>query len=86
MGIKQWWLDAACYGIPDVFFFPESGQITKKIDVICGRCPVRVDCLEYAMEMERGMAERNRFGIWGGRTPAQRAKLQSLRSRERKSA
>jgi WhiB family redox-sensing transcriptional regulator len=37
---------------------------------ICAECPVAADCLAYALEHDE------RFGVWGGKTPAQRRALQ----------
>lgn len=42
---------------------------------VCFRCPVRIDCLEDVMNMERGYGEKFRFGVRGGLTPDQRASL-----------
>ena len=41
----------------------DAGQYTQRI---CGVCPVKVDCLDYAMEI------REPYGIWGGLTESER--------------
>ena len=41
---------------------------------ICGLCPVRQQCLDLAMAHESG-SHWHRFGIYGGLTPAERARL-----------
>lgn len=33
---------------------------------LCGKCPVAQQCLEYAL------ANREEFGMWGGRSPKER--------------
>jgi WhiB family redox-sensing transcriptional regulator len=55
-------------------FFPEKGGSTREAKRICGECPVRAECLEYALE------EDERFGIWGGMSERERRKLKRLAS------
>lgn len=38
-------------------------------------CPVREACLAAALEFEAGRNAHDRFGVWGGLTPTQRANL-----------
>jgi WhiB family redox-sensing transcriptional regulator len=60
-------------------FFPTRGAPLDEARAVCARCPVRADCLDYAMETGQ------KFGIWGGlsererrarRTTLHRAKTQ----------
>lgn len=37
-----------------------SAENIKEAKRICGNCPVRLDCLQYALDTEE------RFGVWGG--------------------
>ena len=55
---------------PDIWFpdHEDDDQATVAIE-ICTRCPVRTACLAHAL------AIRERDGIWGGATPAQRRAL-----------
>lgn len=39
---------------------------------ICNTCPVRAQCLAWAMAQEGDAARAFRHGIWGGTTPAER--------------
>lgn len=59
-------------GDPD-FFFPESTNITLEhkslIERICMRCPVQVECLQFALENDE------RHGYWGGFSPADRDRM-----------
>ena len=70
--IGRWVALGACSDVdPDVFYPEEySGwqarSLTLEAKQICSSCPVRVDCLEYAVE------ERLDHGIWGGTTPGDR--------------
>ena len=64
------WVDRArCRGLdPDQFFVRGAAQ-GRKVARICGECPVRDTCLEYAL------ANQIEFGIWGGTTERQRRAL-----------
>lgn len=58
-----WQQNAACLGAdPDLFFPPVSGGHTHAAiaKTICAGCPVKTECLTYAIE------ERIGYGIWGG--------------------
>ncbi len=41
-------------------FFPEKGSSTAPAKAVCQRCPVAVECLEFAVRTGE------RFGVWGG--------------------
>jgi len=59
----SWKHDAACVGVdPDLFF----GATEAEAKAVCAGCPVKVDCLIYAVENDI------LHGVWGGRTPAER--------------
>lgn len=70
------WMEAGLCGqtSPDDWFPPKGGSIDRP-RAICRQCPVRRQCLAYAMEIEAGEAAIHRHGIWGGLTPRQRARL-----------
>jgi WhiB family transcriptional regulator, redox-sensing transcriptional regulator len=53
---------------PEIFF-PPKGDRGKEARGICARCPVRVQCLAYAVAADEG------FGIWGGLNRAERVHL-----------
>lgn len=55
--------EAACQAHPEAWWEPGSAETAK---AACGRCPVRVECLAYAL------AADERFGVWGGLGPEER--------------
>lgn len=59
-----WRQQANCKGMDTDLFFPEKGRHTpERVDLvakICGGCPVRKECLHYAIDNHEQM------GIWGG--------------------
>jgi len=78
-----WQWRGACRGEDaSLFFAPnhpetkeEKGMRERQAKAICARCPVRVDCLEYAIRI------REPHGIWGGLNELERRVL--IRERER---
>jgi WhiB family redox-sensing transcriptional regulator len=54
-------------------FFPEKGGSTREAKKICGRCEVKDECLDYALEHDE------RFGIWGGLSERERRALKRTR-------
>jgi WhiB family redox-sensing transcriptional regulator len=62
-----WEHQAACAGEPTIIFFPPVGAPPPTdAKAICRRCPVRLDCLDYAL------LAHIRDGVWGGQTPKER--------------
>ena len=64
-----WSLAASCDTADPDLFFPQPGADTSYARSICKACPVRRHCLDYALETKQ------KFGIWGGMTEAQRRRL-----------
>jgi WhiB family redox-sensing transcriptional regulator len=72
--IAEWRERSACRDSdPDVFFpIGSSGPALEQIETarrICAACPVRDECLEFAL------ATNQEAGIWGGTTEEERRKL-----------
>lgn len=65
---------ARCRGADPDLFSPQPWQDSEPARSICRRCPVRAECLSYALE-------HNLHGIWGGTSGNQRTKLKSRRER-----
>ncbi|MFN8037896.1 MAG: WhiB family transcriptional regulator [Acidimicrobiales bacterium] len=64
-GRPSWHAHAACHGQADVMFSEGRAGIAKA-RAICDRCPAKVRCATDAIERDE------RYGIWGGLTPADR--------------
>nr|WP_055566048.1 WhiB family transcriptional regulator [Streptomyces atriruber] len=64
---------ALCAQTGGDFFFPGTGESYAQARRICGACPVRTECGEYADEGEGTVAHPYRHGYWGGKTPRSRA-------------
>lgn len=73
-----WADEAACASDPDAMYPDKVPSASARLAVaICGRCPVRRECLTYAMAVERTTAAH---GVWGGMTADQRRKAQARAS------
>ena len=79
-----WQFEAACRGEDSALFFApnyfekreEKLGREARAKVYCARCPVRAECLEYALRI------REPHGIWGGLNEVERRTI--LRERERR--
>ena len=70
----EWWRAAACRDAEPELFFPISATAAshaqvKRAKQICASCPVRSDCLRYALD------HRQEQGIWGGLTEEERRRI-----------
>lgn len=73
--LPDWAADAACTGMDTDLFFPDSsGATAAAAKAVCERCPVRADCLAFALDDEGDIAHVSRYGIWGGLTPYARSR------------
>lgn len=71
---------ALCIGhSPELWFAdtktPNDRDARAFAIALCKGCPVRQRCLDAALEVEGNVAGSGRFGIRGGLTPGQRARL-----------
>lgn len=71
----SWQDEARCKGRSSTVFYPQRGVPTASARALCKECPVKRECLEYAL------AADERFGIWGGLSERERRKLQRERKR-----
>lgn len=52
-------------GNPEIFF-PLRGEAGVEAKRICARCPVKAECLQFALETDE------RWGVWGGTSAFER--------------
>ena len=79
---RSWQLKGLCRGNHSYLFFPPSTAERKeererredKAKAICGVCPVKGDCLEFALEI------REPYGIWGALTETERRQVLARRA------
>jgi len=74
----EWMLRAKCRGVSPADFFPSDGVGVEVVQRICHDCPVRSECLEYAL------ANRIEHGVWGGASERERRRI--LRRRRQAAA
>ena len=70
---QEWRARAACRDSDVSVFFPSSEEEAAVPKAICAGCPVREECLEWAL------ATRQDEGVWGGLTEAERRRLRRRR-------
>lgn len=70
---EPWMADGLCGQTDPEMFFPEKGGSTKNAKKVCAACPVKAECLDYALERDQ------RFGIWGGLSERERRRLRAPR-------
>lgn len=68
---EGWWSAAACrYADPELFFpvsaAGKSLQQVTEAKAICAGCPVRAECLAFALRTKQT------YGVWGGMTEEER--------------
>ena len=63
--------DIACKDVDTNLFFSELKSKIEKAKTICNSCPVKSECLEFALN------DGIEFGIFGGATPQERKQLVS---------
>lgn len=75
---SQWERRAACRGLDATIFYPPSDEHADAAKDICESCPVQTECLEHALQI------REKDGVWGGATEAERRRI--IRRRRRAAA
>jgi WhiB family redox-sensing transcriptional regulator len=69
----NWMLAAKCRGINPGEFFPSDGTGVDKARRMCEQCPVKMECLNYALE------NHIEHGVWGGTSERERRRMQRRR-------
>lgn len=77
--LLAWQRHAACRGLEAEIFYPsEDDETAFEAKAVCAACAVSGDCLEYAITV------REKEGVWGGQTAAERVRI--IRRRRRAAA
>lgn len=66
---STWMQFGVCMETAPDAFFPERGESTAPAKAVCVGCPVRTECLNYAV------TRNERFGVWGGLSERERRPL-----------
>jgi len=62
-------MPALCAETDPEAFFPEKGGSARPAKAVCRDCPVRAECLQYALD------HHEYWGIWGGLSYQERRRL-----------
>lgn len=68
-----WRNEGLCREVDPDAWYPEKGDPVGPAKRVCQQCPVRMQCLEYAL------ANREAWGVWGGLSTRERQKLLTQR-------
>lgn len=74
-GIEPWMDSALCAQVGGDDWFPEWGGSERDPKTVCATCPVREQCLNYAIQ------HHINYGIWGGVSERQRRRIITKRNR-----
>jgi WhiB family redox-sensing transcriptional regulator len=64
---------AACRGLNGALFHSFNPPDMEQAKAVCGGCPVRQDCLDYALDAPEY------YGIWGGLDAKERRRIRRAR-------
>ena len=73
----EWTAQAKCRDMDPAVFFPSDGIGVQAAQRICVECPVKSECLEYAL------ADRVDHGVWGGTSERERRRILRYRRMSR---
>ena len=71
--LENWRQQSACRDLETTVFFPATDEEAAAAKAVCATCPVRLECLEYAI------ATRQDDGVWGGLDETERRRLRRRR-------
>lgn len=75
---EAWTEYATCRTIGSEVFYPEMGESwTEALKVCRTACPVRLQCLDFAMRHELDRSAFHRHGVFGAMKPGERAKYEA---------
>lgn len=67
--VQDWQRSGVCREVDPELFYPERGAGNAAAKRLCAGCPVKVDCLAYALDNDE------RFGVWGGLSERERRRM-----------
>jgi WhiB family redox-sensing transcriptional regulator len=70
---NEWMARGICRDHPPEVFFPSDGVGVEVAKRLCATCPVKSECLDYALE------HRVDHGVWGGTSERQRRRIAKSR-------
>lgn len=74
---EDWMADGLCHNSPTPeLWFPKRGDSIVYAIAICGTCPVKAQCLEYALVFNE------RHGVWGSKSERQRRVIRRERRKQ----
>jgi len=76
--MSDWIKQAACVGLDVEIFFDIRGKKVQLPLSVCADCPVRVECLNETLKIEKNIPYRSDsviWGVFGGATPKDRYEL-----------
>jgi WhiB family redox-sensing transcriptional regulator len=76
----DWRESGACRTVPTAVFFPDTDSEAGPAKAICAVCPVREECLSFAL------ANREEQGVWGGLTETERRRTRRRRAEAARAA
>ena len=65
----DWMARSRCRQVDPDQFFPERGASPRDALAVCRSCPVRWECLQYALDNDE------QFGVWGGLSETDRRRV-----------
>jgi WhiB family redox-sensing transcriptional regulator len=68
-----WHALAACRGKGTDAFFPDRGEPLDDARAVCAGCPVRRECLDFALE-----GSTHLYGVWAGTSERERRRLRRV--------
>ncbi len=77
LGYVAWMDKSKCTYKDRDLFFPASGESVTPAKTICTMCPVRNECLDYAI------GNNIHHGVWGGLSDRERRKLKRNRNKNK---
>lgn len=72
----SWMARGACVGADPAIWFPERGDTSSRAKAICASCEVRAECRDHAINYPE------LFGLWGGLSQRELARLRRGRRRK----